>query len=135
VTGSNCCICGTAVGWVHPEAVCSPDCYRQLRLRRRRVTHAERTCAACGEAFTPSRVDARYCGDRCRQRAHRSVGEGGEANISRASPYNPGLLHVPETQKTVFGTMGEGGASNMADHPCIPRKPPSGVTQKKVRAP
>lgn len=30
-----------------------------------------RKCAACGVTFTPSRSDARFCGTRCRVRAHR----------------------------------------------------------------
>jgi hypothetical protein len=37
-------------------------------------THA---CAACGRAFTGVRTDARYCSNRCRQRAYRE--RGGEA--------------------------------------------------------
>jgi hypothetical protein len=30
-------------------------------------------CAICGDSFTARRCTARYCGDRCRQRAHRLV--------------------------------------------------------------
>jgi hypothetical protein len=30
-----------------------------------------RPCEHCGETYLPSRSDARYCGDACRQRAHR----------------------------------------------------------------
>lgn len=30
-----------------------------------------RVCEACGDSFVPKRTDARYCGDACRQRAHR----------------------------------------------------------------
>jgi predicted nucleic acid-binding Zn ribbon protein len=28
-------------------------------------------CVTCGSTFTPARRDARYCGERCRQRACR----------------------------------------------------------------
>jgi predicted nucleic acid-binding Zn ribbon protein len=73
VTGSKCVICGTSVAWYHPQAVCSPSCYRELRNQRRRVQHTERPCAECGEPFTPARSDARTCSDRCRQRAHRAA--------------------------------------------------------------
>ncbi len=32
-----------------------------------------RTCQQCGDSFNASRADARYCGDRCRQRARRQL--------------------------------------------------------------
>lgn len=32
-----------------------------------------RTCLVCGDSFNAIRVDARYCGDRCRQRARRQI--------------------------------------------------------------
>jgi hypothetical protein len=37
----------------------------------RRVVRQERSCAVCGETFTPPRCDGRYCSSACRQRAYR----------------------------------------------------------------
>src|SRR5262249_17935297 len=31
-----------------------------------------RNCSACGKTFEPTRADAQYCSDACRQRAHRN---------------------------------------------------------------
>jgi hypothetical protein len=42
---------------------------RQRELRRQR--RANRPCDGCGERFTGSRSDARYCRPACRQRAYR----------------------------------------------------------------
>ena len=60
------------------RATCA-DCLRSKkreRLQAWREKHRqptpERSCAHCGEQFTPKRSDARYCGATCRQRAHRS---------------------------------------------------------------
>ena len=38
----------------------------------RRLRRADRTCASCGETFTPPRSDGRYCAAACRQRAFRA---------------------------------------------------------------
>lgn len=51
------------------------ECERDARLRRqrerRRVVHEDRDCDQCGESFTPTRSDARFCKTRCRVAAHR----------------------------------------------------------------
>ena len=39
----------------------------------------ERTCAACGAAYTAKRPNSRYCSATCRQRAHRNPGVGNDA--------------------------------------------------------
>jgi len=36
------------------------------------VLGSGRPCAACGAPLGGARADARYCGDRCRQAAHRA---------------------------------------------------------------
>jgi hypothetical protein len=38
---------------------------------RQPETDRTRVCEQCGESFTPSRSDARYCSGRCRVAAHR----------------------------------------------------------------
>lgn len=40
--------------------------------RIKRATRESRPCHQCGETFTPSRTDARYCSGRCRVAAHRA---------------------------------------------------------------
>lgn len=40
-------------------------------MTRRRRRRRERVCEVCGLVFRASRRDARFCGDACRQRAHR----------------------------------------------------------------
>jgi len=39
----------------------------------RAQNRAPRPCEQCGETFTPSRADARFCTTRCRMRAHRAM--------------------------------------------------------------
>jgi hypothetical protein len=61
--------------WRVLDVCCSRRCYaaartRQARERRRRA-RADRVCDTCGETFTPSRSDAVYCSNACRQRAYR----------------------------------------------------------------
>lgn len=52
---------------------CSDACRRGEHARRkaeRRERHP-RPCDVCGEHFTPTRADGRYCSSPCRQRAYR----------------------------------------------------------------
>jgi hypothetical protein len=42
------------------------------------------TCPACHGAFTPKRTDARYCSNKCRQKAYRTKQRGGATPIVRA---------------------------------------------------
>jgi endogenous inhibitor of DNA gyrase (YacG/DUF329 family) len=65
---------GTAVlvGSARTACVCSDDCYRELRNRRRRVTHAQIPCASCESPFTPKKEGRRFCSDRCRVNWHRA---------------------------------------------------------------
>jgi hypothetical protein len=56
------------------SAYCSERCRWGAANRRRRDTTAaqrQRTCATCGQPFTPPRADGRYCSHACRQRAYR----------------------------------------------------------------
>jgi hypothetical protein len=41
------------------------------RNARRRVVRQERSCAVCGETFTPPRCDGHYCSKACRPSAYR----------------------------------------------------------------
>jgi hypothetical protein len=48
------------------------DGLRRERLReRQRKTPAAKTCAVCGQQFTPTRSDAEYCSNACRQNHYR----------------------------------------------------------------
>jgi hypothetical protein len=54
---------------------CSNPCGKKAaiaRRDRRRQLAREHVCAQCNQPFT-ARSDAKFCGDRCRQRHHRSV--------------------------------------------------------------
>jgi hypothetical protein len=59
---------------------CSEECGEQVRAGRRRErlrfareqrVSVPRPCVVCGEAFTASRPEARYCSSACRQDAYR----------------------------------------------------------------
>jgi hypothetical protein len=50
---------------------CSTECEHEAWKARRRVEHQPRQCDRCGETFTPTRADARYCTGACRQAAYR----------------------------------------------------------------
>ena len=59
---------------------CSDECRRERDHRRAVARWAnrppreveDRPCDRCGETFTPTRSDARYCSGRCRVAAHRA---------------------------------------------------------------
>ena len=48
-------------------------CYQRAWRANRRREPEPIACASCGESFKPTRSDARFCSDRCRQRAHRAA--------------------------------------------------------------
>jgi hypothetical protein len=54
---------------------CCEDCDKaavaKAARERRSDARGTRQCDSCGETFEPSRTDARYCSNACRQRAHR----------------------------------------------------------------
>jgi hypothetical protein len=50
---------------------CQGECAEDAARERNRVEHGERECDGCGETFTPTRSDSRYCKDACRQKAYR----------------------------------------------------------------
>ena len=53
---------------------CSARCARRLYNRNRsekRAASRRSTCGACGEQMSPSRSDAYYCTNACRQQAYR----------------------------------------------------------------
>ena len=68
----------------HCSDECKAGAEREKRRRyiaERRAEHGRpsrakppesRVCAQCGQTFTPTRSDARYCSGTCRQRAHRA---------------------------------------------------------------
>lgn len=57
-----------------PNPTCrSTACRRELRRSWRLYRFGAQTCPVCGDAFAASRRGAVYCGDRCRQRAHRTA--------------------------------------------------------------
>ena len=56
-----------------PHAYCTEGCARHARRERRRRgrTRREGACRTCGQRFTATRPDARYCSPACRQQAYR----------------------------------------------------------------
>lgn len=76
---STCGGCGTAVIWdlkrsrwsYEPHPPCSEKC--RSRMRRGPRQDLTRACEHCGEMFTPTRSDARFCSTRCRVAAHRAA--------------------------------------------------------------
>jgi len=48
------------------------------------------TCQHCNVEFTPKRSTGRYCGDGCRQAAHRETG------VTRAAARSPDAINTKE---------------------------------------
>ena len=68
-----CVTCGRPVVTVPPHGQRkNVSCCRRCRDLAYRRPRTERACAVCGTEFLPSRSDARYCSQACRQRAYRS---------------------------------------------------------------
>jgi|SRR6516165_395213 hypothetical protein len=69
----------TPLSGVFAYQVCSRRCYQRAYRKRRRESGGSTvpwkghspTCAGCKRPFVPSRKDARYCSNACRQRAYR----------------------------------------------------------------
>jgi hypothetical protein len=58
--------------------ICGEECRRahyqtqaRARIKALRRSIPQRSCAICGERFTPNRSDALYCSHACKQRAYR----------------------------------------------------------------
>lgn len=66
------CISFTRTPLVAEGPVCH-TCYQRAWRANRRREPEPIACASCGESFKPARSDARFCSDRCRQRAHRAA--------------------------------------------------------------
>ena len=58
------------LGYWQPITLCQV-CKRRYDNRRHHAQRTDKTCDTCGQTFTPSRSDARYCSHACRQHAHR----------------------------------------------------------------
>ena len=100
-----CVVCGRPMAfdcWVAPwvNKLCSLACQRERRNARRRVVHQPRLCDGCGESFTPTRSDARFCSNACRQRAYR------ERHRERA-PESPYAAAGPRPDRNVVRLDGE----------------------------
>ncbi len=75
---------------------CSERCARRLynRHRSEKRARARRStcCSACGEQMSPSRSDARYCSNACRQRAYRErKGLAARRQNGRSAPETQGI--------------------------------------------
>jgi hypothetical protein len=57
--------------WFGCCTACATDAINERYRERRRRARADRTCGTCGQTFTPTRSDGRYCSSACRQRAYR----------------------------------------------------------------
>jgi hypothetical protein len=78
----ECLVCGEtflALNADHSPTVCTEKCWRAWRKQnhkqstrpRPHVSHDERLCPQCHEAFKPRRADAVFCSGRCRVAHHR----------------------------------------------------------------
>jgi len=90
VRKAKCKHCGTQFYTLLPCRYCSGQCakavWRARAKARRLAARAARedvTCRVCGQAFTPKRADAVYCGPSCRQKAYRQRQRVTEAELSR----------------------------------------------------
>jgi predicted nucleic acid-binding Zn ribbon protein len=62
--------CGLWVyDWYDRHKTCSTHCTERAARERKRAK--PRSCAVCGEWFTPTRCDQRFCSPTCRVRAYR----------------------------------------------------------------
>jgi hypothetical protein len=57
--------------YVNADGYICMACY-QRNWRRARKSIINRSCEACGVAFSPKRADAKFCSNACRQAAHRA---------------------------------------------------------------
>jgi histone H3/H4 len=77
---SSCCAyCTTEFVGLPAVRYCTNACALAAKAKRataqrkpRRVAHDPKPCQYCGESFTPTRSDARFCGGACRVAAHRA---------------------------------------------------------------
>ena len=60
---------------IHSKRYCNCWCaklgYWKYQRQRRLAARADRVCIVCGKKFTPTRSDALYCSNACRQSAYR----------------------------------------------------------------
>jgi hypothetical protein len=91
----------------------------------------EIACQHCGKAFTPVRVTARFCSDRCRVAASRAKGSPPPAMEGPASAAGAGTGEV----LSVTGTLGTPGAAT-APAVTLRRLPnlPAGIVQDENHA-
>jgi hypothetical protein len=64
---------GRRLRWVGYCWACASDAENERQRELRRLARANRRCEACGETFTLSRSDARFCSAACRQRHYRAA--------------------------------------------------------------
>jgi hypothetical protein len=87
---SEACIAANAVAW--REAHRYPAIHRPpSKAAQRREALASARCQTCGEPFTPQRVSAKFCSNRCRQANHRI----GRAPARPPAPF-PSLTHLTQ---------------------------------------
>jgi predicted nucleic acid-binding Zn ribbon protein len=58
-------------GLRYREEVCSDRCAQRWRRKRRAQKRPAAHCAMCGTSFVPTRRDAQFCSNACRQWAYR----------------------------------------------------------------
>lgn len=87
-TNEECAHCRRGVGTTRsldarfrrPRTFCTECCrvrWFQAQAKAARLAPRQKTCAACGQAFTATRRDARTCSPACRQKAYRERPAGG----------------------------------------------------------
>ena len=88
--------------------VCSDRCAQRWRRRRQAARQPLATCETCKTEFQPTRQDARFCSNACRQWAYRlRVATG--TQIERREPVDEHVIHLDEI----------GGVLHYRDNPII----------------
>lgn len=98
--------------------VCSDRCMQRWRRQRQAAQRGAQLviCAGCGEGFEPSRSDARFCSNACRQSTYRRRKVTGEPAV-RPKPVEGNVFHLDD----IAGVLHYGDIPILA----LDRLPPS----------
>jgi hypothetical protein len=100
----------------------SPAERLRRNAERRRVVHAETTCVRCDKPFVPTRSDALYCSNRCRQAAHRTWRWSEEIDRHNAVLEAEGVAGFPMPSNSRLGLVASIVGSLLSDGVAITPK-------------
>ena len=72
-TVKRCCVCGVYFSSMGISNYCSNACRSYDGYQKRKPEAHAKKCVVCDAEFIPKRVDAVYCGGKCRTANHRAV--------------------------------------------------------------